>query len=175
MSAKAAAAHGPRLERIAVMAALNISYELLQASESSSSERPAPDSGAVDSLNRKLDDALADELAGTVTIGKMDITANPQTPSSMGVTAIPTILLFQGGKEVGRIVGSGKTPDDFKKEFAKAFGVQFVAYGRTPPILVAGVLLRRLSFGFFLAILKCLVDLERLLESRTKSCRRCCG
>ena len=46
------------LERIAVMAALNISYELLQASESSSSERPAPDSGAVDSLNRKLDDAL---------------------------------------------------------------------------------------------------------------------
>ncbi len=69
-------------------------------------------------------DALADELAGTVTIGKMDITANPQTPSSMGVTAIPTILLFQGGKEVGRIVGSGKTPDDFKKEFAKAFGVQ---------------------------------------------------
>lgn len=68
-------------------------------------------------------DALADELAGTITIGKMDITANPQTPSSMGVTAIPTILLFNGGKEVGRIVGSGKTAEDFKKEFSKAFGV----------------------------------------------------
>jgi thioredoxin 1 len=68
-------------------------------------------------------EALAEELAGTVTIGKMDITANPQTPSAMGVTAIPTILLFQGGKEVGRIVGSGKTPDDYKAEFSKAFGV----------------------------------------------------
>ncbi len=46
------------LERIAVMAALNISYELLQASEHSDSEAPAPDPGAVEGLNRKLDDAL---------------------------------------------------------------------------------------------------------------------
>ena len=46
------------LERIAVMAALNISYELLQASETGTAERPGPDAGAVDSLNRKLDDAL---------------------------------------------------------------------------------------------------------------------
>lgn len=45
------------LERIAVMAALNISYELLQASEGGES-RAAPETGAVDSLNRKLDDAL---------------------------------------------------------------------------------------------------------------------
>lgn len=46
------------LERIAVMAALNISYELLQASEGGNSEAETPDPGAVDSLNRKLDDAL---------------------------------------------------------------------------------------------------------------------
>ena len=46
------------LERIAVMAALNISYELLQASEHSDSGAPAPEPGAVESLNRKLDDAL---------------------------------------------------------------------------------------------------------------------
>ena len=52
-------------------------------------------------------EALSEELAGTVKIGKMDITANPDTPSQMGVTAIPTILLFQGGKEVGRLVGGG--------------------------------------------------------------------
>ena len=68
-------------------------------------------------------EALSEELAGTIKIGKMDITANPQTPSAMGVTAIPTILLFQGGKEVGRLVGGGKTAEDFKKEFSKAFGV----------------------------------------------------
>ncbi len=46
------------LERIAVMAALNISYELLQASEGGNTEAAAPDTGALDSLNRKLDDAL---------------------------------------------------------------------------------------------------------------------
>jgi thioredoxin 1 len=68
-------------------------------------------------------EALSRELAGTVTIGKMDITANPETPSKLGVTAIPTILLFQNGKEVGRLVGGGKTAADFKREFAKAFGV----------------------------------------------------
>ncbi len=47
------------LERIAVMAALNISYELLQGAEGGdgkSAEPPEP--GAVESLSRKLDDAL---------------------------------------------------------------------------------------------------------------------
>jgi thioredoxin 1 len=69
-------------------------------------------------------DALAEELDGTITIGKLDITANPHTPSSLGVTAIPTILLFNEGKEVGRLVGGGKSAGDFKAEFSKAFGVQ---------------------------------------------------
>jgi thioredoxin 1 len=69
-------------------------------------------------------DALAEELDGTITIGKLDITANPHTPSSLGVTAIPTILLFNEGKEVGRLVGGGKSANEFKAEFSKAFGVQ---------------------------------------------------
>jgi thioredoxin 1 len=68
-------------------------------------------------------EALSAELAGTVTVGKLDITASPQVPSRYGVTAIPTILLFHHGKEVGRLVGGGKTAADFKKEFAKVFGV----------------------------------------------------
>lgn len=68
-------------------------------------------------------EALSSELAGTIKIGKMDITANPETPSRLGVTAIPTILLYQAGKEVGRLVGGGKSAEDFKQEFSKAFGV----------------------------------------------------
>jgi len=68
-------------------------------------------------------EALSRELAGKIRIGKMDITANPQTPSRYGVTAIPTILLFSGGKEVGRLIGGGKTAGDFKREFTKVFGV----------------------------------------------------
>jgi cell division protein ZapA len=50
------------LERIAVMAALNISHELLRArnglSDGESTDAPAPDSGAVADLNAKLDEAL---------------------------------------------------------------------------------------------------------------------
>lgn len=46
------------LERIAVMAALNISYELLQASDHADSSQAGGDS--VKRLNRRLDDALHD-------------------------------------------------------------------------------------------------------------------
>jgi cell division protein ZapA len=46
------------LERIAVMAALNISHELLQASEHGETVVEAPDVESVGRLNRKLDDAL---------------------------------------------------------------------------------------------------------------------
>ena len=46
------------LERIAVMASLNISYELLQASEHSDTKTPMPNSDSVNRLTRKLDDAL---------------------------------------------------------------------------------------------------------------------
>ncbi len=46
------------LERIAVMAALNLSYELLQASEQTDTGAATPDDDSVKRLNRKLDDAL---------------------------------------------------------------------------------------------------------------------
>ena len=46
------------LERIAVMAALNISYELLQASEQPGGDGAAPEPESVGRLSRKLDDAL---------------------------------------------------------------------------------------------------------------------
>lgn len=48
------------LERIAVMAALNISYELLQASEHTEPGQAQPGGDSVKRLNRKLDDALHD-------------------------------------------------------------------------------------------------------------------
>lgn len=45
-------------ERIAVMAALNISYELLQASDQGVVSPTAPQAESVNRINRKLDDAL---------------------------------------------------------------------------------------------------------------------
>ncbi|MEM8561090.1 MAG: cell division protein ZapA [Pseudomonadota bacterium] len=46
------------LERIAVMAALNISHELLRASEEPAVQAESPSAESVQRINRKLDDAL---------------------------------------------------------------------------------------------------------------------
>lgn len=67
-------------------------------------------------------DRLADELAGTIRIGKLNTTDNSEVPTRYGISAIPTLLLFQNGKEVGRIVGA-KSAADLKREFAARFGV----------------------------------------------------
>ena len=50
-------------------------------------------------------DALAASLAGRVTVGKLDVDANPLAASRYGVRSIPTLLLFEGGRETDRRVG----------------------------------------------------------------------
>lgn len=49
---------------------------------------------------------LAEEYAGRLRVAKMDVDANPETPGRYGIMSIPTLLLFQNGKEVHRHVGS---------------------------------------------------------------------
>ena len=39
-------------------------------------------------------------------IVKMDIDANPQTPASLGILAIPTLILFRNGSEAARVQGA---------------------------------------------------------------------
>ena len=54
---------------------------------------------------------LSEEYKGKVEIMKMDVDANPQTPSKYGVMSIPTTILFKSGEEAGRQVGfGGKLP-----------------------------------------------------------------
>lgn len=50
-------------------------------------------------------DKLAQETQGKITVAKIDIDANQQTPNSLQVTSIPTLILFVDGKEAKRIVG----------------------------------------------------------------------
>jgi thioredoxin 1 len=49
---------------------------------------------------------LADEYAGRVTVGKLDVDANQQTAAQFGVRSIPTILFFRDGKVVDQLVGA---------------------------------------------------------------------
>jgi len=49
---------------------------------------------------------ISEELAGKVTIAKMDIMENTTIPGEIGVQSIPLMILFKGGKEVARKLGA---------------------------------------------------------------------
>ena len=49
---------------------------------------------------------LSDELAAQVTIAKLNIDENPETPGKYGVRGIPTMLLFKNGEPVAQKVGA---------------------------------------------------------------------
>ena len=50
-------------------------------------------------------DELATEYQGKVKIGKLDTDANAKISTQYGVSAIPTMILFQGGEIKEKIVG----------------------------------------------------------------------
>jgi len=49
---------------------------------------------------------IAAERAGSLTVAKVDVDANPATARDFQVVSIPTLILFKGGKAVKRIVGA---------------------------------------------------------------------
>ena len=51
-------------------------------------------------------DQLATENAGSVKVGKVNIDENPGTAQEYGVASIPTLLVFNGGEVVNRLVGA---------------------------------------------------------------------
>ncbi len=48
---------------------------------------------------------LADEYAGRVLFAKMNVDENMDVPGTFGTYSIPTLIIFNGGQEVRRIVG----------------------------------------------------------------------
>lgn len=51
-------------------------------------------------------DEIAQEYAGKLTIAKVNIDENPETPTTYAVRGIPTMILFQDGKPVDTKVGA---------------------------------------------------------------------
>jgi thioredoxin 1 len=49
---------------------------------------------------------LADDYAGKITVGKINVDENQSLAAKFGVRGIPTLLFFKGGVEVKRIVGA---------------------------------------------------------------------
>jgi thioredoxin 1 len=51
-------------------------------------------------------EAIADEYAGRLRVGKCDVDANPAVAAEFDVRNLPTLLVFRQGKVVARIVGA---------------------------------------------------------------------
>ena len=49
---------------------------------------------------------IADEYKDQLLVMKMDVDANPETPTNYGISGIPTLILFQKGNIVEKIVGA---------------------------------------------------------------------
>ncbi|UCE96986.1 MAG: thioredoxin [Candidatus Bathyarchaeota archaeon] len=51
-------------------------------------------------------DELANDHAGEVVFGKLNVDENPLTATQFNVMSIPTLLIMKNGKEVDRMVGA---------------------------------------------------------------------
>lgn len=51
-------------------------------------------------------DEVALEYGDKLTVAKLDIDSNPNTPPKFGIRGIPTLMIFKGGDVVGTKVGA---------------------------------------------------------------------
>ncbi|WP_428407083.1 thioredoxin TrxA [Hyphococcus sp.] len=51
-------------------------------------------------------DEIAKEFEGKLTVAKVNIDENPETPGKYGVRGIPTLMIFSGGEHVATRVGA---------------------------------------------------------------------
>lgn len=48
---------------------------------------------------------LAAEMAGRIRVAKLNVDENPATAARFNIQSIPALLVFQGGREVDRMIG----------------------------------------------------------------------
>lgn len=66
-------------------------------------------------------DKLAEQYSGKVKVVKLDVDQAPDIAQQYGVQAIPTVMVFQGGREAARWVGVQSLPA-YARELDKLVG-----------------------------------------------------
>lgn len=68
---------------------------------------------------------LSEEYNGKMGFAKMDVDENPSIAGRLGIQAIPTLMVFNNGKMVGRMIGP--RPTSLKNEIDRILAEQGVA------------------------------------------------
>jgi thioredoxin 1 len=50
-------------------------------------------------------DQIAEEMAGKVRVGKLDIDDAPVTAGKLGIRSVPTLMVFKNGQRAAQLVG----------------------------------------------------------------------
>jgi thioredoxin 1 len=85
---------------------LNFDTEVLQSEQPFLLDFTATWCGPCKALTPVLE-GLARETRGLLKVGKIDIDSSPNIASRFGIRGAPTLLVFQGGREIKRRVGAG--------------------------------------------------------------------
>ena len=100
--------------------ATDFEREVLQAATPVVVDFWAPWCGPCRMVAPELEKA-AEQMAGTAKIVKVNVDEQPAVASRYGVMSIPTLIVFQQGKEIGRHVGF-ITADALATTIAKSLG-----------------------------------------------------
>ncbi len=90
---------------VAVIRAEDFAREVLRAGEPVLVDFFATWCGPCRALAPTLDE-LAVELAGRARVVKVDVDRAPDLAREHAISSIPCLVLFKGGREVGRLVGA---------------------------------------------------------------------